>query len=281
MKLNKSLAILALVVASAAFAAPKTEEERDAGFRALQWQQGPTTAEIAGKATLKTPADVAFLDEQNSKKFLELTDNIPSDGNFIILNTKEDWWASFEFDPSGYVKDDEKIDPDALLKDLQAGDVESNKERQRLGLAELHTVGWFVPPHYDQATKQLEWGAKLRSGDEDVINYTIRILGRTGVTSATLVSSPEKLQADMQSFRAVLPGFDYKAGEKYAEYRAGDRVAEYGLAALVAGGAAAVATKKGLWGAIGAFLAASWKLVAGAFVAFGAAIKSFFKRDKS
>ena len=281
MKLRKPLAILALILSTTVCAAPKTEEERDAGFRALQWQQGPIAAEIAGKATLKTPADVAFLDEKNSKKFLELTDNIPADGNFIILNTKEDWWASFEFDPSGYVKDDDKIDPDALLKDLQAGDVESNKERQRLGLAELHTVGWFVPPHYDQTTKQLEWGAKLRSGDEDVINYTIRILGRTGVTSATLVSSPDKLQADMQSFRAVLPGFEYKAGEKYAEFRPGDHVAEYGLAALVAGGAAAIATKKGLWGVIGTFLAASWKLVAGAFVAIGAAIKSFFKRDKS
>ena len=43
----------------------------------------------------------------------------------------------------------------------------------------LHTVGWAVPPHYDTATKRLEWGMRLRaeSNDHDIVNYTIRLLG--------------------------------------------------------------------------------------------------------
>ena len=52
------------------------------------------------------------------------------------------------------------------------------------------------------------------------------------------------------------------------------------MAALIAGGAAAVATKKGLWGTIAAFLAASWKVVAGVAIAAVAGVKKLFSRNK-
>jgi uncharacterized membrane-anchored protein len=179
------------------------------------------------------------------------------------------------------VKDGEKIDADALLKTLKAGDEPSNEERKRLGLGELHTEGWYVPPHYDDKTKQLEWGLKLRSEQGVTLNYTIRMLGRSGVMSATLVSSPETLDADVASFRKVLTGFDYNDGERYSEFRAGDHVAEFGLAALITGGAAVIATKKGFWAAAALFLAKMWKLVAVGAVAVGTGIKSFFKKKES
>jgi uncharacterized membrane-anchored protein len=55
-------------------------------------------------------------------------------------------------------------------------------------------------------------------------------------------------------------------GERYAEFKQSDRVAEFGLAALIAGGAAALATKKGFWAIIAGFLAAAWKFVAAAVI---------------
>ena len=281
MKFRTFLLALLMVPCLSQAAAPRSQEERAEAIRALQWKEGPSTEAIADKATLKTTDALVYLDEANSKKFLELTDNIPTDGSYIIYNTKNNWWADFSFNPAGYIKDDEKIDADALLKTLKDGDETGNKERQRLGIGELHTEGWYVPPHYDPATKRLEWGVKLRSGNDFNVNYTVRILGRTGFTSATLVSSPDRLATDVESFKAILPGFEYNGGEKYAEFKEGDRVAEYGLAALVAGGAAAIATKKGLWSVIGAFLAASWKLVAGFGVAAAAGVKSLFKRKQS
>ena len=61
------------------------------------------------------------------------------------------------------------------------------------------------------------------------------------------------------------------AGERYAEFRAGDRVAEYGLAALVLGGAAAVATKSG-------FLKAFGKLIVVGVMGVGAAVLAFVRR---
>jgi uncharacterized membrane-anchored protein len=135
-----------------------------------------------------------------------------------------------------------------------------------------------VLPHYDKATKRLEWGLKLRSEGKEMLNYTIRILGRTGVMNATLVSSPETLDTDVRTFKESLPGFDFNAGERYAEFKEGDRVAELGLAALIAGGAAAVATKKGFLTAILGFLAATWKFVAVAVVGLFSWLRSLFKK---
>jgi hypothetical protein len=92
-------------------------------------------------------------------------------------------------------------------------------------------------PHYDTATKRLEWGLRLRgeSGEKNV-NYTSRILGRSGVMTATLVSDTATLAQNTDEFKKVLAGFDYNSGQTYAEFKNGDKVAAIGLGALVLGG---------------------------------------------
>ena len=134
----------------------------------------------------------------------------------------------------------------------------------------INTVGWHVPPHYDPETKRLEWGVKLRQSDvgTDVVNYTIRILGRRGVMHVTLVSDPQELDKDIVAFKGALGGYGFVAGETYAEFKAGDRVAEYGLAALVLGGAAAVATKTGFGKALIKFIGIGVVALFGAVAAF-------------
>lgn len=113
-----------------------------------------------------------------------------------------------------------------------------------------------------------------------IVNYTSRLLGRSGVMSAILVSDVGSLSTDTQDFKTALQQFRYMPGEQYSEFKQGDKIAEYGLAALILGGAAAVATKKGFWAVIGGFLAAFWKLLAGLAVAAVAGIGSLFKRKK-
>ena len=277
---SKKFGFVLILVSSLAGAAAPSGQEVASNIESLDWQKGPAAAPIGAKAVLNVNRDIVYINESNSRKFLELTGNLPSNGYYIIFNTKDSWWAGFSFSESGYIKDGETIDPNVILKRLKDGDAATNEERRKRGFAELYTDGWYKPPHYDPMTKRLEWGVRLRSGNEFTANYTIRLLGRTGVTSATLVSSPEVLDQNVQSFKAVLPGFEYKSGEQYSEFKQGDRVAEFGLAALIAGGAAAVATKKGLWGVIGAFLAASWKIAAGVLIAAGAGVKKLLSRNK-
>lgn len=244
----------------------------------LQWQKGPTTFSLGSFGRIQLSEKTAALSESESNKFLRLTGNLPSPGLNIISGSN--WWATFEFDDAGYVKDDEKIDADALLKELKDSDGPSNEERRKQGLPELFTDGWYVPPHYDPTTKRLEWGLRIHASDDNqpVINYTVRVLGRSGYERVVLVSSPETLERDVAEFKQVLKGFDFVDGQRYSEFKPGDRVAEFGLAALVAGGAAAVATKTGFWKVLVGFLAAGWKLVLGGVVALLAGIGKIFSR---
>lgn len=263
----------ALSLSSACVFAQDESPEAESPFAALDWHHGPASENIASKATIKTAEGLAFLDERNSRTFLELTGNLPEDGNYVIVPDEGDWWGAFAFDPMGYVKDDEKIDADDLLETLKASDAPSNEERRRLGISELHTVGWSVPPHYDSQTKQLEWGLKVSSEGHEVVNYTVRLLGRSGVMNAVLVADVETLDDDVKAFKTALAGFSFNNGERYAEYREGDKVAEYGLAALVVGGAAAIAAKTG-------FLAKFWKLIVFGAAGLFAFVGKLFGRKK-
>jgi uncharacterized membrane-anchored protein len=279
--MRTAIAILLAALSAPAFA-QRDPAQIEQELLKLEWQKGPGTGKIAGKAEIAIAENHVFLDAKNTRRFLELTGNPPRDGQYTYAPTSLNWFAIFSFADSGYVKDDEKINPDDLLRSLKDSDGPSNEERKRLGMGAIYTDGWQVAPHYDPETKRLEWGVRLRTASgEAVVNYTARLLGRSGVMSATLVSDPASLAQDMAAFKTSLQKFSYVTGEKYSEFKPGDRVAEFGLAALILGGAAAVATKKGLWGAIAAFFAAFWKVIAGVAVAAIAALGSLFKRKKS
>lgn len=251
---------------------PRSKEDIQREFQALAWQRGPIVGQIGSTATIKVLQGQAFLDGPNTRRFLELNQNPGRDNHYTLVSEEPGWFAVFAFDDSGHVKDDEKLDASALLKSLQDSDAPSNEERKRLGMPPLHTEGWHVPPHYDVGSRRLEWGVRLR-GDTGppAVNYTIRILGRRGVMSVTLVSDPQSLNRDIAVFKTSLGGFDFVPGERYAEFKAGDRVAEYGLAALVLGGAAVVATKTG-------FLKAFWKLILIGVIAFGGGAAALFRK---
>jgi uncharacterized membrane-anchored protein len=273
MKRYLLLVILGLLAVPLAAAAQKDGDAEIARqMQSLAWQRGPTDGSIGGIATIKVAEGMAFLDGPNTRRFLELNGNPPRDNRYTLIGPEGTWFAVFFFEDSGYVKDDEKLDADALLKSLQESDQPANEERKRLGLRPLHTDGWIVPPHYDTATKRLEWGMRLRGDDGHLlVNYTIRLLGRRGVMHAILVSDPESLEREIAEFKTALTGYDFTAGQRYAEFRAGDKVAEYGLAALVLGGAAAVATKTGFFKAFG-------KLIVVGVVALGAALAAAYNK---
>lgn len=261
---------------------PNSSAQNEASpFDNIKWSLGPAKENVVDIAVLQTKENEGFLDQPNADLFLKGTGNLPTGSTNILVAADDSWWATFDFDAIGYVKDDEKIDADALLKELKAADELANQRREQLGLEKLYTVGWAVEPHYDPETKQLEWALKLRDEtDHETINYTIRILGRSGVMSATLISDEEHLSKNISEFKTSLKGFQFNQGEQYHQFQAGDKVAEYGLAALIAGGAAVVATKKGFWAAIAAFFAAAWKFIAMGVVAVGAWLTSLFRKKK-
>ena len=260
----------------------KAAEQFRAKLRALDWVKGPTTVTVSGNSTLKLPEDYVFLDAANTAKFEELTHNL-SGGKEVLIGPRSLQWAAYlVFNDEGYVKDDEKIDAAAILKSLKDSTERANEERRRRGWEEMHIIGWAVPPAYNATTKRLEWATLFESQSESGVNFFTKILGRRGVTSVVLVSSPDDQTISVAALNQVLTGYDFNTGERYAEYKPGDKVAEYGLTGLILGGAVAAAAKtgllKGFWKLIVGFAVAAWKVLAAGVVAAIAGLKSMFKK---
>ena len=234
----------------------------------LPWTFGPAVGVLGSKAKIQIPKGYAFLDEAGTKSFMELNQNIPHGDQYLFAPVDLNWFAIFRFNPVGYVKDDETIEAEPVLNSAKKGTEQGNEERRKRGWSTMTVLGWRFQPQYDKQAKLLEWAllAKDDAKNEQIINYNTRILGRTGVMSVVLVADPATLDQSVSAFKSTIKGYEFSSGEKYSEFKAGDHVAEFGLAALIAGGAAAVATKKGFWAILGGLLAATWKFLAAAVV---------------
>ena len=250
----------------------------------LEWQYGPAKAKLGDKAEIQIPEGYAYLSAAETKKFMEMNENPSSDGEYLVAPQTLQWFTIFRFDPVGFVKDDDTIDAPALLKSITESQVAGNQERKNRGWPTLTIKGWGFQPRYDRQANLLEWAVagKDDTSNADFVNYNTRLLGRTGVMEVTLLSAPESLDTSVRSLKDLLKGYSYSAGEKYSEFRAGDHVAEFGLAALIAGGAAAVAAKKGFFSVVLAFLAGAGKFIVAGLAAAAAWIGSLFKkRDRT
>jgi uncharacterized membrane-anchored protein len=264
--------------------APGDQQEAQAAFRkqleALDWIRGPKKVQLFDNSTLQLPEGYLFLNPTDTAKLQALQHNLPGPQQYFLSPEDFRWQVFFSFKDDGYVKDDEKIDADALLKSIEASTAEGNKLRREKGWDEMQVVGWQTPPHYDSQTHRLEWaidGKNVKTNDV-VVNFNTRLLGRGGVMSAVLITAPDALAPSITEFKGTLNGFEYVPGQRYAEYKPGDKIAKYGLAALVTGGAAAIAVKTGLWKVIVGALAAGWKFIAAGAVALFGAISRRFKR---
>lgn len=280
--MRRALVTCGLVVclASPLFA----QDQQEDPFASIPWQEGPVLGDLGDEAQVRVPGSCLFTGADGTEQFLELTQN-PTNGQergvlFCKIESQGEvtgsWFVVFEYDESGYVKDDEKdkLDAEGILASLREGNDAANEERERRGWSRLDLVGWERAPYYDAATHNLTWAIRTNSPDGGPgLNHSVRLLGRGGVMSADLVADPTDYATALATFNSVLTAFEFKTGHRYAEWREGDKIAKYGLTALVAGGAGALAAKSGV-------LAKLWKVIVAGLVAAGAAIKRFFTGRK-
>lgn len=279
-----ALAAAAFVLCAALAARPAHAQEAPPAEASdpvaeLPWEIGPTTGRMAERAAIDLPEGFVFLGPEGARGFNELMENPPSGvDEFVVAPDDLRWTAYFWFDPVGYVEDDEALDPDAILQSIREGTQAGNEERTARGWETMTILGWSFEPQYDKQLNSLEWAvlAQMDQSGEQLVNYNTRLLGRRGVMHVILVADPATLAASIAEFKGLMPGYAFAAGERYAEFQPGDHVAEYGLAALITGGAAAVAAKKGWLAAIGVFLLKMWKLLLAALVGGGLFLRKLF-----
>ena len=249
-------------------------------IKSLHWIYGPKEVTLGGIAKFKVPEGYMFLEPADTAKLMEIYHNPPSYRDEYYFGPKNfKWFGLFSYEDTGHISDKEDIDADSLIENIKEGNEEANKYREEKGWEPIHITGWRYKPFYDKNTKRLSWAIDATSGGHLITNYNTRILGRTGVTSAILVVDPDKLEEVVYPFNEVVNGYEFNNDKKYSAFKDGDKVAKYGLAALIAGGAAAVATKKGLWATLAIAVKAFWKFILAGIIAFFSFFKNIFRRD--
>ncbi len=245
----------------------------------ISWVTGPATVTLGDDvAEIKLPAGYRFADAEATRTLMQAMGNPPSQQEVGLITPagEANWFVVFEYAPVGYVKDDDQaeIDADALLKSIREATEQANEERQKLGGGALHVTDWSERPHYDSASHNLVWALEaVDETSQTSVNYNVRLLGRRGYMSITLVTEPNLLAAQKPEVQKLLASFSYQQGSRYAEFVSGDKLAGYGLTALVAGGAGAAAAKLGLFAILGKFFAKAGKLIVVGLIALGALFK--------
>ena len=252
-------------------------------WKRISWQKGPSKAQLGSVAEIQIPAGYKFTGSAGCGDFMLVSGNIPQSNDVGLVcpnsldlsgpQTPDEWFLVFDWDPVGYVKDDEKLDADALLTSLKTSQEQANQVRRAQGLDTLQLLGWSKAPFYDPQTNLLTWATRVKGDRSPVasVNYNSRLLGRGGVMGANLVISEQFLDKHIDAYRTLLKGYSFLPGQRHAEFREGDKLAGLGLTALIAGGAAGLAAKTGL-------LAKFGKFIIYGVVAAGAGIAGIFRK---
>ncbi|MBX3702032.1 MAG: DUF2167 domain-containing protein [Dokdonella sp.] len=286
--------LLALLAWAPVWAQDPTDDD-DSGYAALvaALRQGPATIALRDQATLQLPAGHGYLPTREASALMAAMGNSVDD-NFIGLilpasffddedAAAESWMVSVDFDPAGYIADDDarSWSADELLHNLKEGTEAANAEREKVGVAPLEVVGWIEPPAYDAATQRLVWSIEGRdkgapADADNTVNYNTYVLGREGYISLNLITSRADIARQKPLAHQLLAAIAYNDGKRYAQYDATtDKAAAYGLAALVGG----VAAKKlGLLAVAAAFFAKFFKLILVGLAVAGGALTRLFRR---
>ena len=270
------VAIVALSVIFAGVLAPTEGLAQE--FPEIEWVEGPATVDLGDVAEIELGDDYLFLDGEDTRELMEYWGEPVVGlevGSVFSKAENENWVILFEYDPIGYVREDEEesLDPDALLESIKQATEEANKIRVEQGIVPVNVIGWYEEPYYDADSHNLVWAPLGVEADTQIqiVNYNTRLLGRYGYMAVCLVSDPATLATTRAYLDDIIAHFSWKQGKSYAEWVAGDKVAEIGLTALIVGGAAAAAA--GLLGKI-------WRFLVAGIAALVAAIGGLIRRSR-
>lgn len=232
-----------------------------------RWQPGPGTGDLGDHAQILIPRGFSFLTAEQARHYLASAGRAPTGRETgLVVQSGAGWFVAFEFAAVGHVDDGDgrALDTDALLVAIRQGSSVAHFGQSRYPRTASRILGWASPPQYAAALNQLEWATDETVGDRSVVRVETRLLGRSGVTRASLTADASRFSTTLPEYRRLLAGFSYRPGHRYGDFRTGDPEAGGGLSALIVGRAASLLVNTGLvrwrW----------WLLGGGAVVAGGA-----------
>lgn len=237
--------LVSMLAMGSVYAIAEGEEPNGGTQLNYSWVEGGKKIEVQkGLASINLDKDLIFLDKNNT--IIYQKNEIGNDstgkeiGSIYPVDENKSWYVVMEYDESGYVKDNEKIDAKDLLKSYQEGQKEYNKQHPNESKVEV--VGWEKEPYYDKKTNNLAWSVMYKNDTEKTTyaNHSVKVLTRKGFISFILVANPAQLtEARKVLDEKIIPKFAIETGNRYSDFNAStDKIAEYGIAGLVLGGVA-------------------------------------------
>ncbi len=222
----------------------------------LRWSEGLIRLH-GGRITIQLPKGFRYLNPRAATYVLEELWGNPHGVSTLGMifgpgqNPLRDtsWGVVLSYEEYGHVddKDASCLDYEDLLKTLRSQAEASNAQRVQTGFAKVQLLGWAERPTYDSRSKTLVWAKELDFGNpERTLNYSVRMLGRTGVLNLNAVSPLRSLGDVKAGMTALTAATEFTRGNRYADYEpTSDRMAGIGLGALVAevAGSAKTATQ--------------------------------------
>lgn len=260
---------------------PRTEEEKQAAFEALNWRDEPKAYSLdASHAQVRLPPGNILLLGGDAERYSWLVSGVEFPGTEAVMSHESgESDVYYEWRDEGYVDDSDwsEVDGDDLLAQYKESTEQSNEERIANGFEPMEVVGWLQPPAYDEATRTVTYALELKDSDEHWANVVALRLGRGGYAEMTWVGSIGAMQNSGGRPALLQTALDIHAfdeGHRYADFQEGDKVASYGIAGLVAT-ALGLKFGKGIIAAIIAFLIAGKKIVIPVILVAGVAILKF------
>ena len=244
-----------------------------------------------GQAQVDVPAGYYFLGPDDARFVIEKLWGNPEDTSLLGMLfpasmtpfDAQSWGVTFQFDPMGYVSDEDAgaYDYDDLLKQMQDDMAAGNAERQKQGYPEVTLLGWAEPPRYDKATRKLIWAKRLAFSDTpgETLNYNFRALGRKGVLVVNFIAAMPQMAEVQAAAPEVMAMVSFTTGNTYADFVPGvDTVAAVGIGGLIAG---KVLSTTGALAVALLFLKKAWFLIFLPLAWVWTKFKSGRGRDKS
>jgi uncharacterized membrane-anchored protein len=205
----------------------------------VQWTSGPADASLGSLADITIPKGYRFTDATGAALLLARMNNpVPTGLVGILAPESGQWWAVLGYRDTGYLKDAGKTEMDtkAILKAISDRAQNQNEARRIHNQPLITSVDWALAPAFDANTHILEWAVLAKTQSGQVVNHTMRLLGRQGILDATVVETYQSQAAlDLDSLRGLMKNISFKAGQRYADYQAGDKISQIGLADLIDG----------------------------------------------
>ena len=178
----------------------------------------------------------------------------------------------FQYFDLGYVPLDDwgALDADKMLAGIRAGTESGNGLRRGMGADEIHVIGWLKPPYLDRASASVYWAVNATEGKAPLLNFVVLRLSRGGFEQVTWAADKADNGQSTATLEAILAGFNFDAGHRYADHASGDGTAAVGIGALVADITEGKPIPPAVGGGLASLLASFSKLGVFGYVLIGA-----------